>query len=395
MLNDDARPKLNPVRLSPAPSPASDDGIRKTAILLDSLDQSTAEILFAQLPLELATQVRAALLTLGEVGPPEREQILAEFLEASWDAGPEPEASEPAPAPVVLKISAAEFAANSAPIAVPALADVYRQAVRVVFDEPPQVADRLPYETAGQHALSAGPSAEPATPPVDEVTAHLARGLEHEHAQTICQVLAQLPSPRAADLLQRLSPVRQAEVLRRLEHLEAAAPEVLQDLSEALQPWGPQSRGDAAERSVGSPPAAPGFLQPAGASGAATPSSRRRQHADRSTACAAEPGEATQLTEFDDLVRLDDAALARVFAAAEPATVLLALSGANRDLINRIVRHLPSSAGRTLRRQLESLGPTRLRDIELAQQQLAELAGQMCREGLIHLPRRRRFTMAA
>ena len=57
MLNDDARPKLNPVRLSPAPSPASDDGIRKTAILLDSLDQSTADILFAQLPLELAARI--------------------------------------------------------------------------------------------------------------------------------------------------------------------------------------------------------------------------------------------------------------------------------------------------------------------------------------------------
>jgi flagellar motor switch protein FliG len=84
-----------------------------------------------------------------------------------------------------------------------------------------------------------------------------------------------------------------------------------------------------------------------------------------------------------------------VFSAAEPATVLLALSGANRDLIDRIVRHLPSSAGRTLRRQIETFGPTRLRDIELAQQQLAELAGQMCHDGLIHVPSRRRFTMAA
>ena len=116
---------------------------------------------------------------------------------------------------------------------------------------------------------------------------------------------------------------------------------------------------------------------------------------DRSPACAAEAGETPPLAEFEDLVRLDDAALARVFGAAEPETVLLALSGANRDLIDRIVRHLPSSAGRTLRRQLESLGPTRLRDIEVAQQQLAELAGQMCREGLIHVPSRRRFTMAA
>ena len=101
------------------------------------------------------------------------------------------------------------------------------------------------------------------------------------------------------------------------------------------------------------------------------------------------------LTDFDDLVRLEDAALARVFRAAEPQIVLLALSGANRELIDRIVRHLPAAAGRKLRQQIATVGPTRLRDIELAQQQLVELAGQMCRDGLIHVPSRRRFTMAA
>jgi flagellar motor switch protein FliG len=108
-----------------------------------------------------------------------------------------------------------------------------------------------------------------------------------------------------------------------------------------------------------------------------------------------EIGEAPPLTDFDDLVRLEDAALALVFRAAEPHVVLLALSGANRELIGRIVRHLPPAAARTLRRQIATLGPTRLRDIELAQQQLAELASQMCRDGLIHVPSRRRFTMAA
>ncbi len=39
-----------------------------------------------------------------------------------------------------------------------------------------------------------------------------------------------------------------------------------------------------------------------------------------------EPGETLLLTDFDDLVRLEDAALARVFLAAEPQVVLLALS---------------------------------------------------------------------
>jgi flagellar motor switch protein FliG len=320
------------------------DGIRKTAILIDSVDQPTAEILFRQISFELAGQVRTALLELGDVDPAEREQILAEFLDAGF--GPTPEILE------------AEFG----------------QAANLPATQ----------ETAEGPAVSGFPvdndphDVEPELPQIEAPTAALARGLAQEHAQTICLVLANLPSPQAADLMQRLPPARQAEVLKRLAQLEATAPEVLHDLSEELQPWG-LSAAELMPNAWGrSPRSESGLLAPC-----------------LNDAPPRQAGETPPLAEFDDLVRLDDAALARVFGAAAPEIVLLALSGANRDLIDRIVCRLPASAGRTLRRQLETLGPTRLRDIEAAQQQLAELAGQMCRDGLIHLPSRRRFTMAA
>ena len=108
MSKDDARPKLNSVRLSPS----ADDGIRKTAILIESLDQPTAEVLFGQLSLELAAQVRAALLELGEVDPREREQVLAEFLDAGFGSAPEPEKAESGEAG---NVPAEKFAADSDP----------------------------------------------------------------------------------------------------------------------------------------------------------------------------------------------------------------------------------------------------------------------------------------
>ena len=180
--------------------------------------------------------------------------------------------------------------------------------------------------------------AEPESPPADASTADLARGLAHEHAQTICLVMAHLPPRQAADLLQRLPSPRQAEVLRRLAQLETAAPEVLHDLGEALQPCGFTAPGGISEASGRSPPAEPGFLPTAGArpeygaAGRTRPRSRAVPYPDRSPACAAETGETPPLAEFEDLVRLDDAALARVFGAAEPETVLLALSGAEPGL---------------------------------------------------------------
>lgn len=394
MSNDPARPRLNSVRLSPP----ADDGIRKTAILIESLDQPTAEILFGQLSLELAAQVRVAMLALGEVDPHEREQVWAEFLDAGLQPAPESEAGEAASA------TAEKFSADFAPVVAPA---VDHAPLRAAGNEPFRVDASLGDAENPRHRvtglLSCFPrhDGESESPPADASTAVLVRGLAHEHAQTICLVMAHLPPQQAADLLQRLPPARQAEVLERLAQLETATPEVIHELGEALQPWGFTAPSGLPEVCGRSPPAEPGFPTAAeghpehAAAGQTRPPSRALEYPDRLTVCAADPGEMPPLAEFDDLVRLDDAALARVFGAAEAETVLLALSGANRDLIDRIVRHLPSSAGRTLRRQLETLGPTRLRDIELAQQQLAELAGQMCREGLIHVPSRRRFTMAA
>jgi flagellar motor switch protein FliG len=340
------------------------DGIRKTAILIDSVDQPTAEILFAQISLEVAAQVRTALLELGDVDPQEQTQVLAEFLEVGVRSS--------------LKLPPTES------------------------DSLPQPPTAEPLPEAHTETAAAGandlPDGMREVPQVESPTAALARGLAQEHAQTICLVLANLPPQQATALLQQLPPARQSEVLRRLTQLEAAAPEVLADVGSELQPWGlsaaeslPDSPERASWQASGPPAACANDAPPWQASARGTMPEDRRP----AQPCRAESGDAPPLADFDDLVRLDDGALARVFAAAAPEIVLLALSGANRDLIDRLVCRLPASAGRTLRRQLETLGPTRLRDIEAAQQQLAELAGQMCRQGLIRVPNRRRFTMAA
>jgi flagellar motor switch protein FliG len=62
--------------------------------------------------------------------------------------------------------------------------------------------------------------------------------------------------------------------------------------------------------------------------------------------------------------------------------------------VNRILARLPLREARALRGQIEQLGPTRLRDIESAQLQLAALARQMAEDGQIQLPGDRRFMAA-
>jgi flagellar motor switch protein FliG len=62
--------------------------------------------------------------------------------------------------------------------------------------------------------------------------------------------------------------------------------------------------------------------------------------------------------------------------------------------VNRILGSLPLREARALRGQIERLGPTRLRDIESAQQQLVKLARQMADEGMIQVHPDRRFVAA-
>ena len=342
----------------------SHDGIRKAAILIDSLDETTAEALLGNIPGELVVQVRAAQSDLGAVAVRERDQVLAEFLDAGW---------QPAP---------------SAP-ALPA---------QEIEDS---LGEMLPPESKRMIVPMCSRSHDAASPQLgDDPAAALASGLASEDARTICLVLAHLPPPRAADLLQRLPAGRQAEILQRLAQRESPLERSDVGTGEPQRlPSGPQDDTQGASvSSPGSGRAAPTPLQVPAAQRLDSrwlPLPRSMERPPRARFEETELGGAPPLTDFDDLIRLEDAALALVFRAAEPQVVLLALSGANRELIDRIAGHLPSAAARTLRRQIATLGPTRLRDIELAQQQLAELASQMCRDGLIHVPIRRRFTMAA
>ena len=109
----------------------------------------------------------------------------------------------------------------------------------------------------------------------------------------------------------------------------------------------------------------------------------------------AEEEEPDASLQFEDLAVLDDATLSKLFQYADPRIVLLALSGASSQLIDRLLVRLPVRDARSLRRRITELAPTRLSDIEQAQAQLIVLAMRLDREGTIRLPHLRRFITAA
>jgi flagellar motor switch protein FliG len=97
---------------------------------------------------------------------------------------------------------------------------------------------------------------------------------------------------------------------------------------------------------------------------------------------------------FADLVDLDDAAVSAVLHRSNAEVVVLALAGAAPELIERVMRQLPLAEARTLRYALENLGPTRLSDVEQAQQHLADLACRLARDGQLKPGPRKRLSIA-
>jgi flagellar motor switch protein FliG len=89
---------------------------------------------------------------------------------------------------------------------------------------------------------------------------------------------------------------------------------------------------------------------------------------------------------FEDLVRLDDAAVRLAFHEADVALWALALAGAPRPARVKVLDSLPTSSADALRRALAALGPFRLDEVEAAQAELAERLRRLFDDGLAALP---------
>jgi len=97
---------------------------------------------------------------------------------------------------------------------------------------------------------------------------------------------------------------------------------------------------------------------------------------------------------FDDLMRFDDHALGITLHRADAEVLILALAAADPEWTSRIERLLPVEAARMLRYGLGHLGPIRLSDVEAAQQQLADLATRLQRDGEFALTSHRTLSLA-
>jgi flagellar motor switch protein FliG len=358
-------------KLSPA--------IRKAAILVSSLDDLAAEALLEMMGADMAARVRSALVELDDIPAVEQQAVLAEFLAGRKSAGPTIEANCRS-----VELAVGDEQRGGATSAVQRTTDESQQPFVFLAQVPPR-------EAAG--------------------------ALARESAQTIAVVIARLDPAIAAGLLAHLPPELATDALERMASLQQPAADVLAEIGQHLRlelaphlsPSGrPESLAamqallgemdvDARDRVLAGLRRRNGRLaRQLGYERSQSTDSRTRYRMESAVADGRLPSRSpAPLVEFEDLLMFSDETLRRVFAAADPAVVMLALTGASESLLARILGRLPAADAAMLRKRLNHPGPVRLSDIETAQDQLAAIARHLAEQGAIVVPSSRHFAAAA
>jgi flagellar motor switch protein FliG len=205
--------------------------------------------------------------------------------------------------------------------------------------------------------------------------------IDREHPQTLAVILSQIAPQRAAEISAQLTPERQAQVVLRLAQLEGIPNSVIEEIEK-------QFAAEIAALSTGSRHEIDG-VQAAG-------NMLKFLDSERSEALLEElnsldPALVTELKKalftFEDLQRVDSKGLQALLKEVSTENLVLALKTASEVIREKVFNSVSSRASQMLREELELLGPTRLADVEAAQQSIVEAALRLEREGKIQIAR--------
>jgi len=203
--------------------------------------------------------------------------------------------------------------------------------------------------------------------------------LRNEHPQTIALVMAVLDQSQAAVILGELKEEQRVEVIIRMSELDKVSPEILVEIDRVLQEELLSVEGVEGQRLGGVDMVA-----------------EILNNADRALEASILEGVEEQREEladeirrlmfvFDDLIGVDDRGIMAILKEVSSDDLKLALKTAAAELQEKIFKNMSSRAVEMLKEELEMMGPTRLKDVETAQQAILKIAKRLEQEGKVQL----------
>lgn len=209
----------------------------------------------------------------------------------------------------------------------------------------------------------------------------LSNFLVNEHPQTVAVILVHLEPEKKGEVLRRLPEALQAEVVLRMANLENVDPELIQEIDKVLKNQ-LASTATVEQASLGG-------VQPVAEM--LNVMDKNTEQSIMSRLEEKDPLLAEEIRKlmfvFEDIGKIDDRGIQMLLKECPNDKLLLALKTANDEIRNKIFKNISARAAEMLREDLANMGPSRLSDVESAQQEIVNVARRLESEGKIIIAR--------
>lgn len=320
-------------------------GIQKAAVLLTVLGDQAGADLLRHLPEEEVQLVSREVARMRQISSVEAESVLEEFHQLA---------------------SAREFIARGG-------VDYARTMLVNAFgpEASKRLVDGLLSALGDQMAnFDALQNADPQ---------QLANFLHNEHPQTIALVLSHLNSSQAAALLTSLPPHLRGDVAARVASLDQISPEVIGKIAVVIGQK-LNALGDFSRESHGGVRAVAEMLN------------QLDPETSKEIQSSIEMQDGTLVESirrlmfvFEDIMVLDVNGLKEVVDRVDRKVLTMALKGTGEPIKNHFFECLSARGAETIREDIDSLGPVKIREVEAAQQQIIATIRELEAEGVLSL----------
>ena len=321
----------------------SEDGIRKSAILLMSIGEDEAVEVFKYLSPREVQKLGAAMAELQNVEREQVEEVLRDFREQAGVKTTIGLNSDNYIRSVLTKALGTERATG--------------------------VIDRIlrGNDTGGIEALKWMDGAS------------IAEMIKNEHPQIIATILVHLERDQAADVLTHFVERLRNDVMLRIAALEGVQPSALSELNDVLTQL-MQGASKVSKSALGGTTVAAEILNNLGTSLEASVMASLREH-DAELAQQIED----QMFVFENLNDLDDRGIQLLLREVQSESLIIALKGTSNELREKIFKNMSSRAAEMLRDDFESKGPVKLSEVEAEQREILKIVRRLADEGQIAL----------
>jgi len=209
----------------------------------------------------------------------------------------------------------------------------------------------------------------------------LANFLNNEHPQTIALIVAHLNPEKKVDVIKRLNESLQAEVVLRVSYLDYVSPELIVQLDDVLKTEF-SNLGSMDSNSLG------------GVQSIADMLNLMDKNAEKNIMSRVEEKDPELVEEirklmfvFEDLIFVDDKGIQNLLKETDTQKLVLALKTAPDELKAKIFKNMFNRAANMLREDLEALGPSKISDVEKAQQEIVQKCKDLEAQGKVFISR--------